>query len=316
MLSTPEIAPLSLACELSPQYEQYVGLDKTFARVCLSLDSQHGYTDSQEILAPFQGELPKDTTDYIRALDDYAQNRPIRVGEGGANLRSFLYRMHKDGLLKEFVKEGSLVARPIYEGADIVVMTNAELASLDKKSTQYLSARLVWDQFAELTESDIKRDFKLQVVLDAIEHWYTRRELGLPWEPRRDISLARQAASYIQSLQTGQTDPNYYPEQAEDYCFARAYGLMSPAEALARWPKLQGHESNRIESMERAIKQAERGEIIDVNDHRVVQAIAMRFGLGQNRFKHPECVTKSWPRFWEFVAIAHQQNGVYQWQPT
>lgn len=316
MLAPPELPPLSLAVELPQEYEELIGLDKTFVRVCRSLDRLHGFSDSYEILAPYEHELPQDTSDFCRAIEDYDANRPVRVGEGGANLRTLLYLSYLEDTDAEFVKEGSLATRAIYDSSDMVTMPNSQLVLLDKETTQYLSARLTWDEEVVVPSTAIKGDFKLLTVADAIEHWYQRRQQGLPWVPRRDISLARQAASFLKTLQTGELDADYYPEQAEDFCFANAYGHITLEQGRARWQKLKGHESNRFESMETAIEQAISGQIIDVNDHRVVQAIAMRFGLGRVRFKYPDCVAKSWPRFWDFVDVARKQNGVYHWQPA
>lgn len=88
----------------------------------------------------------------------------------------------------------------------------------------------------------------------------------------------------------------FTPEQAEDYCFARAFDLMTSAEGEARWPSLRQHESDRIAGMEEALAQHE----VTSADHRVVQAVAMRKG-SEASFAHPECVTKSWPQFWKLL---------------
>lgn len=267
-------------------------------------------------MAPNQGDVAKDTTEFLAAANEYESSDIVHIGEGGANYRSLLYRSYLEGSNKRFERTGSSLQRQIYEAPDMTTLPNSQLLLLDDETTQYISARLTWDEQASIPREVVYGDFKLRVVADAISHWYSQRERGLAWQPRRDISLARQAASFIKVLQTGEIDSNYYPEQAEDYCFARAFGLMSAAQALQKWPKLQHHESNRIESMERAIKQVEAGEIIDVNDHRVVQAIAMRYGLGPSRFKYPACVEKSWPRFWEFVTQARDAFGHYNWSPA
>lgn len=52
---------------------------------------------------------------------------------------------------------------------------------------------------------------------------------------------------------------NFIPQQAEDYCFARAFGLMNRKDGEARWPKLHGHESDRLEEMEIMIEKARQG---------------------------------------------------------
>ena len=78
---------------------------------------------------------------------------------------------------------------------------------------------------------------------------------------------------------------------------------MGPEEGLHRWPNLQGHESNRIQSMEQALAQLTKGQSITSADHRVVQAIALKSKLEgiEAHFEKPEAVKKSWPLFWKFL---------------
>jgi 5-enolpyruvylshikimate-3-phosphate synthase len=59
--------------------------------------------------------------------------------------------------------------------------------------------------------------------------------------------------------------------------------------------------------MEKSLNEAESGRIINSEDHRVVQAIAMRYffnELWRGDFVNPDCVNKTWPRFWDFLADA------------
>ncbi|MBI2547136.1 MAG: hypothetical protein HYW23_01680 [Candidatus Aenigmarchaeota archaeon] len=88
----------------------------------------------------------------------------------------------------------------------------------------------------------------------------------------------------------------FNPQHAEDYCFARAFGIMNAQEGAMRWPSLRGHESDRIDEMEDALRQEE----VTSKDHRVVQSLAMQ-KRGNVKIKYPDSVKKSWPQFWKFL---------------
>ena len=141
--------------------------------------------------------------------------------------------------------------------------------------------------------------YKLQVTYSAVEHWKTARNNGKIWEPKYDETILAQALSYLQWLKYGKID--FEPQQAEDYCFARAFDLMNAQKGETKWPSLRGHESDRIAEMEEALKQ---DEVIS-KDHRVVQAIAMLKG-NKVKIKYPDSVKKSWPQFWKFLDFSLQ----------
>lgn len=72
--------------------------------------------------------------------------------------------------------------------------------------------------------------------------------------------------------------------------------MITPEEGKELWPSLEGHESNIIDEMEKALGQ----EKVTFKDHRVIQAIVMSKGK-KVKIKYPESVKKTWPRFWNFV---------------
>lgn len=102
---------------------------------------------------------------------------------------------------------------------------------------------------------------------------------------------------------------NFTPEQAEDYCFARAFGLMTEKEGEEKFPSLRGHETNRILEMEKQLTNFNNGKEIDSKDHRVVQSIAMLALLKDQdiKFSFPDCVSKTWPQFWDFMEYSKMQ---------
>lgn len=89
---------------------------------------------------------------------------------------------------------------------------------------------------------------------------------------------------------------NFTPQQAEDYCFARAFGLITAEEGEKIWPSLRGHESDRINEMEQSLNQ----DKITSTDHRIIQAVSMLKG-NSVKIKYPNAVNKSWPQFWRFL---------------
>ena len=299
--------------ELPAVLEATVPADKTITRTKIALDDREGFTDTAEILASYPYQLPEDVISFHRALRQYRASLPVEVGEGGAGYRSLLYLSHLERKPTVFIKSGNLIPRPIYEDADLVTMSDEELLTLDDETSQYGSARITWDPFAKMKPELVQSKFKLALVETAIHDWYTARREGRRWQVQSDATIYRQAAAYFECLTTAQID--FAPMQSEDYCFARAFGVMTAEEGLARWPTLPGHESNRITEMELAINQATSEDgIVTSNDHRVVQAVALRFGLPKSRFAHPDCVAKSWPLFWEFRDTArHMARVVQSW---
>lgn len=288
----------STAAELPVEHREFVPVDKSDTHRCLALDELEGFNDGEVMLDSLGSPLPDDVSAFFRSLRQYRTNEPVEVGEGGAVYRSLLYRSYLFNEPRTFVKSGTLKTRSVYENPDMITMPFSALLTLDGGTSQYASARLIWDRDAVVPFGLLHSKYKLQITADAITHWYKQREAGYCWEPKKDETIAAQMAAYLGALATGEMD--FYPIQAEDFCFAYAYGKMSVKAAQVRWGQLANHESNRFQSMPEAIKQATNGEIITSNDHRVVQAIALRFGLPSSRFSNPGCVTKSFPLFWKF----------------
>jgi len=95
----------------------------------------------------------------------------------------------------------------------------------------------------------------------------------------------------------------FIPTNPDDYCFARAFGIVSRKYGEKHWPMLKHHESNRLEEIEVALSQAQKDKVITSKDHRVIQAIAMLYKTKRKRvrFKYLKAVNKSWPQFWDFL---------------
>jgi len=191
-------------------------------------------------------------------------------------------------LPKEFILSGTLKDRKICDNPEIINWSLENLLTLDNNTSQWASASVLLGNPARIQNPP----FKLQTTFDAIEHWKDKRKKGETWEPRYDETILSQAEAYLKFLQTGKM--HFEPQQAEDYCFARAFNLITAEEGEKRWPSLRGHETDRISEMEIALTQ----DKITSKDHRVVQAIAM---LNRGKIKYRNAVNKSWPQFWKFM---------------
>jgi hypothetical protein len=223
-------------------------------------------------------------------------DEPIDVGESATNLRIFQSVAWAQGLDKDFIKRGTLIRRPIASKEEVMrAQTQQELLHLSDHSSQWATARALLGDPERLPNPP----FKLRLTYDAIDRWQAAYDQGALWVPEKDQTLRRQAMTFVDILAGQRSD--FVPEQAEDFCFAVAFGYMTIEEGLRLWPALPHHESNRPAEMATAMEQLYRGEPITSRDHRVVQAmayLAVARGLPAE-FRCPEAVAKSWPGFWD-----------------
>jgi|SRR3989344_3415072 len=268
----------------------YIPFDKSWMIRMGILDLFDGYDDSVRFLESHYDELSDDLQSLYGASTQWGEQRTIDVGESATLYRYLRFASWKLGRDKVFVLQGTLKTRKICDDSSIINLPLEELLKLDNGTSQWASAAVLMGNREIIPEPP----YKLQVTYDAIEHWKSMREKGEIWKPRFDETILAQASAYLQWLEEGKMD--FTPQQAEDYCFSRAFNLMTAEEGERRWSSLKGHESDRITEMERELQE----RIVITRDHRVIQAIAM---LRQSKanFVHPDCVKKSWPQFWRFL---------------
>ncbi len=257
------------------------------------LDMLHAYDDITVLLDhEDQVSLGTDLQALNRAIKQWRQGNEIDVGESGTLYRFLQFAAWKTGRPITFTKHGTLTDRQIVNDPAIVNLPIMELLQLDNGTSQWASiAVLMGNQEARLESAP----FKLKLTYEALDHWQSARQKHNVWEARWDKTIINQATAYSDWRATGKMV--FMSEQAEDYCFARAFDLMAAEEGESRWPSLRQHESDRIIEMEKALAQ----EVVTSTDHRVVQSVAMRKGQAVT-FAHPEAVNKSWPKFWEMLA--------------
>ncbi len=245
-------------------------------------------------------ENRQDIGDDLKAMSrishEWKDRKDINVGEGGALFRYLQFASWKYGLDKIFIKEKTLKNRQMCDNPKIVNWPINKLLELDNNTPQWASASIL----TGCTEK-IPDDYFLNMSREALIHYNKAKNDNKSCEVKLDDTILRQAVAFVGLLKNGKID--YKPIQQDEYCFARAFGLIDRIEGEKRWPELRGHESNRLEEMEVMISKLNRNEEIDSKDHRVVQAMAMlAFSKHLDaKFAHPECVSKSWPQFWSFM---------------
>lgn len=244
-----------------------------------------------------QDNLNADLKALLNASKQWKISEDIEVGESGTLYRFLQFASWKLNLNKKFVKCKTLLDRKMNEDPSIVNWKIEELLKLDNNTSQWASASILLGN-KEFVENP---PFKLTLSYEAVRYYYDQKDKGKSWEPRYDKTILNQAKAFIEILNTHNT--TWKPVQSEDYCFARAFEIISKEEGQERWPNLVGNETNRFEEIEKCLTEAERGKAVLSRDHRVVQAIAMLYHIKKIdvKFYHPECVSKSWPEFWDFI---------------
>jgi hypothetical protein len=253
--------------------------------------------------AGFGERLSDDLKVVVRIYDEWLSKDEHKVGEAGAVYRALQFYSWKHGLNKKFIKEGTLKDRKMCKNSKIISWPLEKLVKLDHKTPQWASASILCG-----CKDEFPSNYFLNLSKEAVGHYKYCRKKGKDCDLRIDYTILGQAMAFIDILQGKPSD--FIAQHQDDYCFSRAFELVDKKEGLSRWPELQGHESNRLEEMEKMLLKLENNEKIDSKDHRVVQVIAMLALLEEKKIKfaHPSCVSKSWPQFWDFLELAKNKR--------
>lgn len=276
--------------------ESYIPLDKSWIIRIGVLDLLNGYDMTTKFLEK-QKELGDDLKALYNASLAWKSEKPIDVGESATLYRFLKFASWKLSLNKKFILHGTLKKRKICNNPKIVNYPLEKLLKIDNGTSQWASASVLLGN-----EEKIKNpQYKLKLTYDAVKHWKKQREKGECWKARYDETILNQAIAFLELLKKGKT--SFVPKQQEDYCFARAFNLITKEQGEKNWPSLRSHESNRIKEMEKALSYADERKEICSKDHRVVQAIAMLYKFKNKKveIKHSSCVNKSWPQFYKFL---------------
>jgi len=275
---------------------KYIPLDKSWMIRVGVLDIINGYTDITAFLES-QDSLSDDLKALYRVSENWNSNNPLDVGESATLYRFLKFASWKLGKDKKFILRGTLKDRKICNNPEIINWSLKELLTLDNGTSQWASASVLLGNQEKIANPP----YKLQLTYDAVKHWKERRACKKCWLPRYDKTIERQAEAFLQLMKTGKT--NFVPKHSEDYCFARAFDLITPEEGEEKFPSLRNHETDRIKEMEKALRQVERDNIISSKDHRVTWAVAARqISLKKDyTIKYPSALNKSFPKCLDFL---------------
>lgn len=233
-------------------------------------------------------------------LEVWESKEPVPVGESGTLYRYFSFRdffelargmTHKP---REFLLTGTLKTRHITRDPDMINWSQEKLLTLDNQTSQFASAAALMGDPARITNPP----FRLQQTYDIIDTW---NGIKPNWQPQKDETILLQTKAFYALLNGKQT--SFTVRHSEDVPFGLAFGFIGFKDAAKKFPSVLGHESNRITEMQQALADYAADQIITSNDHRVVQALAMKAAIENRKtvFSNRECVTKSWPEFWNFL---------------
>ena len=281
----------------------YIPLDKSWMIRMGTLDAIYGYEDTTLFLKR-QSLLSDDLQALYCACRLWRTNEPIDVGESATLFRFLRFAAWKFGLDKKFILRGTLKKRRITDNPEIIHWPLADLLKLDNNTSQWASAAVLFGN-KEIIDNP---PYKLKLTYKAVNHWREQRAKSQSWLPRYDQTILRQAETFLKILYGESVE--FKPEQAEDYCFVRAFGFISATEGESRWPSLRGHESDRIRGMEKALNDFAANKEIISNDHRIIQAIVMKAKIENKNvlIKYPSAINKSWPQFWDFLKDAEKNS--------
>jgi hypothetical protein len=279
--------------------ESHIPLDKSWLIRMTVMDLLYG--DPNEVrprLRKLLDGVPlSDDIQMARRLVDDWEKPEWNVGESGTLYRFLTFINWRLGYQKRIVKTGTLAHRQINNNPKIADFPQSELLRLDNHTSQWASAAVICGNKERLSDPP----YKLQLTYEAVDHWWKAQKEKKPWELRQDATISEQAKTFVHMKNGGMVI--FRPRHSEDYCFARAFGLIEELTAAKQWPSLRTHETDRIEEMSKGMRSLTRTGTIGSLDHRVVQALVMFAELRQIPYivTHPKAVNKSWPQFWAFI---------------
>jgi hypothetical protein len=285
-------------------YLNFIPLDKSWITRMGSLDIINGSISIESKLSSFKN-VSDDLSALVSVSSNWRKGEILHVGESATLYRILQFASWKFNLNKQFTKEGSLLERVVISDPHIINLSQEELLKLDNGTTQWATASVICGDVERLKNAPSK----LTETYNAVEEWYRCKSSGTEWTVRYDKTILEQVECFLTMLKGDKA--NFTPLCSDDFCFARAFDFITSEKGLEKWPSLVGHETNRINEMEKSLAQAFSGEIVDTLDHRVIQSVAM-WGMINNKhpnFKHKNKVAKSWPDFFGFLNEVEKQNG-------
>jgi hypothetical protein len=290
-----------------PDFAKFIPLDKAWIIRLGFLDILNGRSERiQRKIEKWSGSnsnesLPIDIRALVscaRVWDDKTAQIPVADSRTLHCFLKFATWKNKEDRL---FRIGNLLhKRNPSQDAAIVGMNQRRLMNLEGGHSVWASAAAI--------NGDKERMWNPPVDLEL-----TYRAIS-SWRPETDYSLFfdQTIIRHVEVIDSCfRKKIGWKPGYPEDYCLARVLGVMDMQSGKSRWPELAGVNNNRIMELEKQIGYAQKGEQITSNDHRIVQALAVKAILDNKeiRVKDPECVAKSWPKFWEFLYAVGEKRG-------
>lgn len=283
-------------------FGRYVPVSKSVAIRAIMLDLATDRRDVPSVTDVIGNiaDLPDDVIAAVKLSEDLKAGRNVvSVGESGTLYRFLIYWARKNKRLIEFTTSGTLRNREITIPDNLLDLSYDELLALDNGTSQWASAAMICGKQYELTL--IGKSPFLAITLNTMLAY----KRAMPYERgpysilTPDMTFVRQFDHYERVMNN--PGLKFVPVSSEDFCYAVAMGA-DVEELLERFPSVIHHESNRYEAMKLlAVAGPVPNSIHNSKDHRVIMAAAMKYGVGPNLFTYPQCVSKSCPRFWEFM---------------
>jgi len=265
--------------------EQFLPYDKShFIRYIFTLL----YRETHEVIT----KNDNFSSDMLSALECYSRlasgNFNINVGESGTLLRfASLYIFLKTGENpKGIIREGTLCNRKISKPSEVINLPIKAMLKLDGGTSQWASAAYLLGVNQEKISNPPYR------LNQTYEFTTTCGPLII------DSTIKEQAHAIVEFIGTGGT--SWKPKHSEDYCLARALGIMSKEAGAVAFPQVVNHESNRLDEMEHYNEYCA--------DHRVIQAYGVMQAIRGEKFTpnsiQAKALNKSWPQFQNFLTAA------------
>jgi hypothetical protein len=284
-----------------------IPFDKSIVIRYLMLDLKNGnWHGTNSFIKENMGEnLGDDVTAALNARLSWDKSTTINVGESGTLLRFLTYYNWQTDAGKEFEIHGTLQDRAISnDKAKILTNSLTKLLTLDGGTSQWASAAYLFR--ADSARLPRVSPHKLRVTKTAVDDYRIELWKYNRWVAPLDRTILNQAMAAVNYKACKGTRMMYvYVYHSEEYCLARVFDRITVEDGAARFPSLANHESNRLVETDRAKAQFQATGVIDSNDHRIVQALVIFAILNNMKYTctNPNCVTKSWPKFWEFAKL-------------
>ena len=274
---------------------KYLPLSKSWAIRMIFLDMIYGKSTGYKVINHFRKQKKSDLSNDINAAMRCAENyisgeHKYNVGNAGMVYRLLVYVMYGkkyklrmgDQLRKRLIKRKERETLPKN-------LTALPLEKLIKLGTsQYASASLLLG-----TEPVHDLHPKCDLTIEARQVYFANDG---EWISRHDEVIIGQLRHFLY----GEKIENPI---GEDYCYLRAFNIMTHAEGKRRLPELADHESDRLAVMEEICEKGFDRLVNTDDDHRVFMAVVLKqISLGLPiRITHKWCVRKSYPAFLKWV---------------